>query len=339
MAIHRVNAAEDGALLPAGGEGHWRAALRARLAGLPRGAPVTVLIHGFRYTWRTGLAPDACPQERLYGSRPVAPCRRRRPERASWCHALGFSEEGAADGLCIGFGWPARIDRAGRRGFAEVYRRAAPAGRGLGRLLSEIAAARPDLRIDMLTHSLGARVAMQAGLAEPGLPLGRLIFLAAAEHAAEAERFLAAMRGAPEVYHLLSRANDPYDALFALVAPTPADGSARPLGRAGLGRGDPRWIDIQLDHRAVRAWLARRGFALARPPERVSHWHFYADRGAMAFYGAILRRARGLSLAELRAAGLPEALEPRWARILPRLPAAAPGATEADLPEAGLTRI
>lgn len=320
MGIYRVNASRSGALRAAGGEPDWRTGLAASIENLPDGAHVCVMIHGFRYTWRPHAKDCACPHRRLFLAEPVALERRCRPQWAAWPEALGFAGSDRGAGLAIAFGWEARAPVLG--GFAGVYWRAALAGVGLAGLLGWLARHRPDLTIDMVTHSLGARVALQAAARRPDLPFGRMIFLGAAEYTGPARAALARLATAgssAQVVHVLSRANDAYDALFARLAPRKAC-EDRPLGRAGLGASSAAWTDLQLDHPAVAGWLRMRGLALARLDEPVSHWHFYADPGAMAFYRAILRRAPGFAPADLRAAGLAGLMEPRWARLVPRMP-------------------
>jgi hypothetical protein len=116
---------------------------------------------------------------------------------------------------------------------------------------------------------------------------------------------------------MIARANDIYDGLFQLFAPRPPRPGDVPLGVRGLGLRHPRWLDVQLDHPKTRAWLTLQGLAPGRPLERVSHWSFYADPGAMAFYRAILRDRRRWSIDAMRTRGLPAEIEPRWARLLP----------------------
>lgn len=309
MAVLRVNAAPDGGLAAPGGAGAWDAALGGLCAALPPGAPVAVLIHGFRFS------PD-CAQERLYRTGPVAPCGRRRPRLAAWPHALGFSEGDPADGLAVAFGWSARTFL---HDFASAYRAASRAGAALAEAVARLRALLPGRRIDVFAHSLGARVALEAMRRLPPGSLGRLIFLGAAEFAGAARSALGAAGGA-EIYNVISRRNDLYDSLFETFAPRPGNPGDRPLGVAGLAAPPEGWLDLQIDHPATERWLARRGIALDPGPWRISHWSFYADPGAMALYASILRdRAGAWSVAALRQAGLPAEIEPRWARIAPRL--------------------
>lgn len=347
MAILRINATRDGALVAlAGAPGReaggpaafgtdWRDALDHAVAPVPPGAPIVVLVHGYRFTSAPRLRGDApfCPQTCLYSTDPETPLQGAWPRIANWPAGLGFTAEGrGTQGLCIAFGWDARrsalgsILRHGRHDFGEVFHAAEKAGNALSRLLRRIADRRPDLAPGFLTHSLGARVAIAAMAAAPELRLGRAVLLGAAEFTGTAEAMLAAQDragGSGEVYHVLSRANDLFDALFALLAPRAGTmPERRSLGVSGLGRRGEhrRWIDLQLDHEATARFLASRGMALQRLGEAVSHWHFYTDPGAMAAWQAILRAHPGWSLAALREVGLDRAATPRWSRLTPGLP-------------------
>ncbi|MEM1276357.1 MAG: hypothetical protein AAGH74_07515 [Pseudomonadota bacterium] len=220
------------------------------------------------------------------------------------------------DGLCIAFGWEARSTQSGgqMRTFARIYRDAAMAAEALGELTAYIAERRPDLRIDMLAHSLGARVALGCLYKQPLDQYGRIILMGAAEFVEEAEAALAAPYQA-EIYHLLSRANDLFDGMFSFFAPSHHAFCNRSLGIKGLGRVHARWLDLQLDLPALGDWMELRGHGLMRQ-DRISHWHFYADPGAMSFYRAILRHRPPHAIRNLRAARIPEEIEPRWSRLI-----------------------
>ncbi|MEO0760996.1 MAG: hypothetical protein AAFZ09_04195, partial [Pseudomonadota bacterium] len=178
MAILRINATRDGVLSLTGG-GDWQPALARAAERLTPGAPVVILVHGYRFTWVAGRdgARPYCPQDRLY--RADGPVARQGiwPRLASWPHSLGFTETGA-EGLCIGFGWDARraklgtLIARGRCDFAEVFGAAAIAGEALARVTGALAAARPGVAPAFLTHSLGARVALAAMGARPDLAHG-----------------------------------------------------------------------------------------------------------------------------------------------------------------------
>ncbi len=328
MAVLRVNASRDGTLASpdadhASGRA-WDAGLDVLATRLPADAPVTVMIHGYRYApLARGLGRCHDPQRLLYRADPVRPVARRRPPEAAWAHGLGYSEHDPADGLALGFGWQAREDRLGAlqgidpAGFASVYRGAERAGAALAAAIRRLGAALPGRRIGIFAHSLGARVALAAASELPAGLLGRMVFLGAAEFAGIArERVPEA-----EVYNVISRRNDVYDMLFRTFAPRGAAQGSLPLGFAGLPEAGARWLDIQLDHEAVRGWMRRRGIALDPGPWRISHWNFYSDPGAMTLWRSILRdRTAAWSVESLRAAGLPGAIEPRWALMRPRVP-------------------
>ena len=329
MAVLRVNAAGDGSIPAPGTLSTWRETLQTAIAGLPPDAPVAVLVHGYRYTWRPlrGLARHD-PHRLLYLPDDLAPSARKRPRTANWPRALGFSEKGLEDGLCIALGWDARHWRPGLDCFARVHRTAERTAAALVTLVRIVAETDPRRRVDCLSHSLGARVVLQAIRRAPNLPVARAILLGGAEYSAEARAVLEAqdrLGGTTEFYHMIARANDVYDALFQLFAPRPPEPGDVPLGARGLGLEHRRWLDVQLDHPEVRHWLTRQGLAPERAPERVSHWSFYADPGAMAFYRSILRDRRRWSIAAMRARGLPGEIEPRWSRLLPAFPGRRPG--------------
>jgi hypothetical protein len=356
-------------------------AMMAALARVPRRAPVVALVHGFRFS------PDIRrhdPHGTLYAAQ----------DPAGWPAALGFTADGAQDGLCIGFGWDARggAGRAGpelqrappRRapqeagphgegmglhagglhgalpgarpgalhgalheaqaafarakaapgaaagsvaaaaaaglraaalrlvpdlGFAQVYARAAEAGRSLGALIGAIHDARPDLTVDILAHSLGARAALHA-LSAPGV--GRVILLGAAEHAAIARALLPPARlGGPEVINIIARHNDLFDAIFEAAAPAPTLAAPGALGRAGLGAQARNWIDLQIDDPALEAFLANRGLPLGPAPRSICHRGFYQRDGAMQLWRAMLRERARWSPEALRLAGAPHNPRPR----------------------------
>lgn len=146
---------------------------------LPPGVPVIVMIHGYRYC---PSSPAHDPHRHILALDPTLPGRRLR----SWPTALGMRDEGGA--LGIAFGWPAR------GGLARVYHRAGGIGRDLGRWMGALAdaAGRP---VQMIGHSLGGRVALQALAGAPAGSVGRIILLAGAELRPAAEDAMASPAG------------------------------------------------------------------------------------------------------------------------------------------------
>ena len=227
----------------------------------------------------------------------------------------------ARPGLAVGFAWPAyaahvpSLLRRGRTGFAVVYDRAGRYGTRLAALVALIQRLAPGRPVDLIAHSLGARVAL-AALPHLEEAPGRVILLGAAEFDARAREALDALisPSPPQVYNVTARANDPYDFAFETFAPRRGRGE-RAIGR-GLGDERPDWLDLQLDRPEVTAWVNERGIRLKPPDARLCHWGFYTRAGALAVYQAILRRRPGWDIAALRAVPGLAAQEPRWSRLL-----------------------
>lgn len=312
MAYYGISAAEDG-LRPAAAGGDLEAGLGRSLRDAGPDAPVVVLVHGYRFT------PDrhgSDPHRSLFAFRP----RRLDRKTRSWPEGLGFANDAGGTGLCVGFAWPARAAHlpsllaCGRTGFAEVYDRAGALGPRLAELVALLQRLAPGRPIDLVAHSLGARVAL-AALPHLAVPPGRMILLGAAELEPRVLEFLGRARGAPEIYNVTARANDLYDWIFECFVPRRGWGE-RAVG-GGLKAAPATWIDLQLDRAEVTEWVNAQGIALPAPAARLCHWSFYTREGAFALYQAILRRRPGWDVGTLRAAAC-FAQEPRWSRLVPR---------------------
>lgn len=308
-----IGAAAPGEALEAG--------LRRRLSRCPAGAPVVVLVHGFNF--HPGGRADCDPHCTLFAAEPGAALGD--PRVRSWPEGLGFLDDQGESGLCVGFAWPASapflgsLVTRGRTGFACVYERAgASAADRLAELVALLQRLAPGRPVDILAHSLGARVAL-AALGRLETPAGKLILLGAAELGARAAAFMQAAPEPPHVYNVTSRANDLYDLAFETFVPGRGRGE-RAVG-AGLGVEMPTWVDLQLDRAEVTDWINGRGVPLGASSARLCHWDFYMREGALAAYQAILRRQPGWDVASLRAAPRLSVQEPRWSRLRPRLPA------------------
>ncbi|WP_054005670.1 alpha/beta fold hydrolase [Cypionkella psychrotolerans] len=272
-----------------------RAALAAALAALPAGAPVVVMIHGYRFA--PGARGGNCPHTHIFSMQPPV----QDWTAISWPRHLGLSGGRA---LAIGFGWPAR----GR--FRGACVRARRAGRALAELAALVQCLDPGRTFDVVGHSLGARVALAAlPYAEAG-DLRRLILLAAAETRRPAMRAMSSAAGrCVQVVNVTTRENDLFDFLFEWLAGAGLDTA---IGQ-GLRETPANWLDLQLDQPASLAALARLGHALPEAPARISHWSPYLRPGALGLYRAILDGS--LALGVLRNA-LPERRDPRWSRLL-----------------------
>lgn len=243
---------------------HDPAALERALAALPPGAPVVVLIHGYKY------APDVpghCPHETILAARTP----RQHWKVMSWPRHLGFGR--GQEGLVIAFGWDALGSIWG------AYGRAGAAGRALAGLIAGI-----DRPVHMLAHSLGARVALSA-LAHAGAgDVGRVVLIAGAELRGRAHAAMTTPAGRrAEVLNVTSRENAPFDLMFEAVLGF--------RGRAlGAGLPDvPGWTDLPVGEAATRARLARLGHRIGAPSRRACHWSLYLRPGLLPLYGAVIR--------------------------------------------------
>lgn len=245
-----------------------RLALHAALASLPADAPITILIHGYKYA--PGIAGH-CPHATLFAETG----RRQTWKLTSWSRHLRLGR----DGLVIAFGWNARGS------IWSACHRAGVAGRALADLLATI-----DRPVHMFGHSLGARVALSAMTHAPRGSIGRAVLIAGAELRAGARAAMAspAGRGA-QVVNVTSRENLAFDLLLEAA-----------LGRRSraIGGGVPGldgWTDLRVDHPQTRARLARMGYQIAAPRRRVCHWSLYLRPGLMPLYADVIRGTLPLS--------------------------------------------
>jgi hypothetical protein len=266
----------EGRILCAGGTGRMAMEpLAEALATLPDRAPLTVLVHGYRF--HPGQAAND-PQRSIYSL------------DHGWPRGLGFVAGRPSSGLCVGFGWPAATPGSrkffGLSGFAEAWHRAEAAGHALAELLDGLSLAAPHRRIDVFAHSLGARVALRAVRAARQARMGRVLLLGAAEFADAAEAALAARAAdGAEFYNVTARENAAFDLMFGLIAPC---GRRVPtLGQRAVASGS-RWVELGLDDAALHRLLVARGLWLERG-SWVSHWGFTRRPGALDLYRAILR--------------------------------------------------
>ena len=287
-----------------------RSYLADRLAALPPTAPVVVMIHGYRFA--PGLVGH-CPHGHILSMNPPSGDRK----ATSWPRHLGLT---GAGGLAIGLGWEARGSVQG------AYRRAAVAGRALADIAAMVQSVDPTRRVDVIGHSLGARVALQALPHAPDGVFRRMILLAAAETRRPARAAMDSPAGRRvEVVNVTTRENDLFDFALEWLVSLGMDtalgqGLGRGLGRGlgqGLGQGigpdAPNWLDLQIDQRATLAVLNRLGHALPPPPARICHWSPYMRPGIFALYRAMMDGT--LPLTALRDA-LPGRRDRRWTRLV-----------------------
>lgn len=274
------------------------AALFRHVADLPAGAPIIVMIHGYRFS---PDMPQNNPHRHILALDPDIQARR----VMSWPRALGFGNNEAGPGLAIAYGWNAR----GR--LRHAYREAERAGVRLARLITTLSqqTGRP---VAVIAHSMGARVALSMLRHVPAGAAGRMILLAGAEFRCRAEAALDSPGGrAAEIINITSRENDLFDFGLELML----TGLRRQT--IGLGLRQPRlnWVDIQIDCDDTLAALSGMGFPMDGRAMRMCHWSPYLRDGVFDFYRTALRTPWALPLGMLRAR-LPQPSAPRWSRLL-----------------------
>ncbi len=279
MPLLKINA--DGAHLPEG----TRQALTKSLGQLPHTAPVIICVHGYKFSPST---PAHDPHRHILALDPDHPSER----AVSWPRALGFGTRTPDEGLCIALGWEAR------RSIWRAYRQARLTGEALARLIWMI-----DRPVQLIGHSLGARVLLSALPHVHAGAVQRAILLAAAEFQSSARTALETEAGeACEVLNITTRENDLFDRMFEMSL-TPdhlcCESSPRSLGR-GLGQALHHWADIQIDAVGTRRTLSRMGFDIAPPERKICHWSPYLRRGVFDFYRSALRQPEHVPLRRLR---------------------------------------
>lgn len=264
--------------------------LARKLARLPETAPIVVMIHGWRYA--PGIARD-CPHGSILSLDPLPDDRR----AVSWPRHLGLDGH---SGLGVALGWNARCDPW------RAHRRAAETGAALAEIARTVHA-RTGRGVQVIAHSMGARVALAAlPLVEPG-QIDRLILLAAAETRGQALAALRSLAGrCVEVVNVTTRETDLFDACFEWGIHL---GLRTSIGQ-GLGRTCDRWRDLWIDQPATLRALAALGHPLSDPPRRICHWSPYLRPGTIALYRALIE-------GRLAAQDLP-ARPParRWSRLV-----------------------
>jgi len=263
--------------------------------------PVTIMVHGFKY--HPGH-PVHCP----HGPIPARPTKRAYRSVVNWPARLGMHGQ-PGGGLGLSLGWSARGSIWAARASAQA------AGHTLAALISDIRGVDPDRKINLIAHSLGARVALTAIRAGAPGAVNRAILLAAAEYAEAARSALDSKGGAgTTILNVTSRENDLFDFLLERLIAPPRPGD-RMLGHGGFCH--PRLVTLQLDDSRSLLALRQAGFHIAPPERLICHWSPYLREGVFLLYRAVLDGS--MPLETLRAL-LPTDCAPRWSRLRPRLP-------------------
>ncbi len=231
---------------------------------------VTVLTHGLRFAPGD---PVHCPHSHILSFQPRA-CWK----ALSWPTHLHLDRRD--DVLGVAFGWPARGP------LPQVADRAFEIGQHMSHLIRAISVKRPDVRVNVMAHSLGARVALAALSDVPAGLVDTMILLSGAEYRATALAAMTSPAGRhARVLNVASRENAVFDGLFRLCVPAPTFGD-RALS-AGL-RDVPGWVDLRIDCPRHHAELSRLGVRTTRGPGRVCHWSTYLKPGMFKLYRRIL---------------------------------------------------
>ncbi|MGB0958813.1 MAG: alpha/beta hydrolase [Halocynthiibacter sp.] len=266
--------------------------------------PIILMVHGKNYAPKS---PINDPHQHLYSLK-----RKPRHSRViSWPRHLGFGRRKTKhEGLAIGFAWD------GEHNLWSAYQNAKLAGGCLAQLIKNIHQIAPKREINVITHSLGARVFLSALYDLPAGIKIRSVLLAPAETREEADRAMQSPAAKTlQVINVTSRENDLFDFLLEWAL-RPFHLRSHALDH-GLSTPSDRWLNLQLDDPVTLHRLRNLGFPIAPTTLRVCHWFGYLRPGTFPLYQALFRREEGLSFSELTQA-LPQQQSPRWSRIFAR---------------------
>ena len=218
MAVIQATTCGDHAVNPLWPRLHLRHTLEPALAALPVGAPIVIYVHG----------------------------------HLDWPHPKVLQQAREQVGLAITLNWPATARFIGVfPDVGQLYDDAGKAAPSLAWLINLLAELSPDRQIDLMAHSLGARVGLQALPRLKQGNLARFVGLAAVEFSAITLAALQAPVARDIAFYNVTTAKT---ALFHRLMhhfgprPGPADG----LLCRGFAFPRRNWIDIRLDAPAVR---------------------------------------------------------------------------------------
>jgi len=271
---------------------------------LPVGAPIIVLLHGYNYSPYRKLAN---PHRHILSYHPDP----HSWKAISWPRHMGFGRGRQAEGLCLAVGWNAM------GGLRVAYDRAELTGQSLAKIIDQIHEIAPDRSINILAHSLGARVALSVLPALNKGRISRIILLAGAEFCQTAAAALDCPAGREtEVINITSRENDIFDFMFEWhLGRARLRGFSIAVGQKGRLEN---WVDFQMDNPMQQNKIWQAGYKLADTGGRVCHWSTYLRGGVFPFYNAMLRHQELLHFERLRNIAITRP-DYRWSKLVPRI--------------------
>ncbi|MEM7640970.1 MAG: hypothetical protein AAF366_00410 [Pseudomonadota bacterium] len=267
MPLLRIDATRD---VPQAQTGRTlRETLAAHLAPLPSAAPLIIATHGLRHS-PFGQGYD--PHRGLLSARPgPAPHWKAR----SLIRRLHMGDGQRLDGHGIAFGWD------GSGWLWPAMARARQAGQALARTCETIRILRPDLRIGIVTHSLGARVVIEAMLHADRPIFDRALLLTPADTRGRAARALEAA-GGRDCQVIATQTPENWLTSLGFAAAVPG------IPTLAFGPKHQRWTDFVPDRRpdlGVRPWA-----------HRTCHWSCYLRPGLWPLYRGWLTGSAGAAL-------------------------------------------
>lgn len=254
--------------------------LDAALGLVRKDAPIVIMLHGFKYDPEVA-ARD--PQHHIFALNPRLGVKR----AVSWPRRFGLLGD---QGLAIGFGWHARGT------IWQAHQQASQAGQDLAQLIARLHAKGAARKINIVAHSLGARVALQAVQQAQRNSIGRVIMIAAALFEHELQSGLRSAAGqTAEFFNVRSQANTAFDLMLRLALPH--------WGRTvGSGRvQSDQLLDVAIDDRYTQEALQALGFGAGKTRSRICHWSGYLRDDTCKLFSALLHRPKETPLRYLQA--------------------------------------
>ena len=294
MPILRVNISNGTPSLRRGGA--LDQAIVESLKDIPDGAPIVVMLHGYRFSPETAYSD---PHRHILALKPKTGCRK----AISWPRHMGFGRGKVNEGLCIAVGWDARGT------IWQAWRNATKAAAGLAELITRVQSVRAQ-PVHILSHSLGARVVLRSFAKLETASVGRVILMSAAEYQSNAAQALATPAGKTcALVNVTSHENDLFDKGIEWLM-HPLRRGDRMLG-AGLRRELGAALNIQIDCARTRQVLDRFGHKIPPPVARVCHWSSYLRPGLFGLYRDLIRAPEAVPIEQLRDA-LPRRRADSW---------------------------